>query len=220
MAGYIGEKAKRRKRNIIFFAILFILAVLFIYIVPSFKLSETLPSDSLLPNENEIKNPTLSSTIEELELKIFDKEQKIIFRNKQIEKIKNELKILKEENLKLSKLILDLKTEIDSKIDSTEEIENVNKKINKIKDNSNKEIQSLKVTINNITSENNNLIKKIKENQSENDLFKKEYKSVVSKNLKILNLQDDYKMQIQELKDLIEEQNLLIKVLQDISHHG
>ena len=88
MVGYIGERARRRKRNLILFCILIIFLALSFYIIPTLKLTENIPSDTLLPSEEEISSPQLNSTIEELELKIFDKEQKIVFRNNQINNLK------------------------------------------------------------------------------------------------------------------------------------
>ena len=88
MVGYIGGRAKRRRRNfILFFALLFFVLIVY-YLLPLLKLSDVKPTDNLLPSEQEIISPEIKTTIEELELKLFDKEQKIIFRNKQIEKLR------------------------------------------------------------------------------------------------------------------------------------
>ena len=88
------------------------MVILIYYINPILQTSENIPSDTLLPSEEEIKYPELNSTIEELELAIFDKEQKIIFRDKQINKFKEELKILVKENESLSTSLVDLDNQL------------------------------------------------------------------------------------------------------------
>ena len=112
MIGYVGGRARRKKRNTIIVFLLLIVLALGIYIIPTFRLNETIPPDVLLPSDKEIINPQVNVSIEELELKVFDKEQKIIFRDKRIEKLKTDLKILVIENEQLSKSILDLNKQI------------------------------------------------------------------------------------------------------------
>ena len=74
MAGYIGERAKRRKRNYLFFFIFIFIFIILYYILPIFKLTDVKPADNLLPSEEEIISPKIRITIEELELKVFDKD--------------------------------------------------------------------------------------------------------------------------------------------------
>jgi len=47
----------------------------------------------------------------------------------------------------------------------------------------------------------------------------KEYKIISNKNIKLNNQKKELQKKISKLENLIEEQNLLIKVLQDTSHH-
>ena len=226
MSGYVGERARRKKRNTVIFFLLLIVLVLGIYIVPVFRLNEIIPPGAFLPSDEEITTPQVNTTIEELEFKVFDKEQKIIFRNKQIEQLKTELKILVAENEQLSKLILDLNDQINLAANQIGEVKNVNFEIEKIKQDSKNEVKKLNDIIKNIKIEKNELIKTKSKIDSENNLLKKEYKSVVGKNLKLNNLENDLQKKINELKnktieleDLIEEQNLIIKILEDTSHH-
>ena len=226
MSGYVGERARRKKRNIVIFFLLLIVLVLGIYIVPVFRLNEIIPPGAFLPSDEEITTPQVNTTIEELEFKVFDKEQKIIFRNKQIEQLKTELKILVAENEQLSKLILDLNDQINLAANQIGEVKNVNFEIEKIKQDSKNEVKKLNDIIKNIKIEKNELVKTKSKIDSENNLLKKEYKSVVGKNLKLNNLENDLQKKINELKnktieleDLIEEQNLIIKILEDTSHH-
>ena len=227
MSGYVGGRARRKKRNTVITLLLLLILALGIYIIPTFRLNETIPTDALLPSDEEITSPQVNTTIEELELKVFDKEQKIIFRNKQIEKLKTELKILVNENEQLSKSILDLNNQITLAANQTGEVENINANINKIKQDSKNELKKLNDIIKNIKGEKNVLVKTKNKIDSENNLLKREYKSVVSKNLKLNNLKKDLQNKINELKnntieleDLIEKKNLIIKILEDTSHHG
>ena len=227
MSGYVGGRARRKKRNIAIIFLLLIFLFLGIYIIPVFRLNEITPSETLLPSDEEILTPQVNTTIEELELRIFDKEQKIIFRNKQIENLKKDLQILVTKNKQLSKSIVDLNEQINLATNQKGKVKNVNAEIKKIKQDSKSELKKLNDIIKNITNEKNVLVKTKSKTDSENNLLKKEYKSVVSKNLKLYNLTNELQNKINEftnktieLENLIEEQNLLIKILEDTSHHG
>ena len=87
MTGFIGVRAKRKRRNIIIFFILIVIFFLFFYILPVFKFTETIPSDTLFPGPDDVVSSEIL-TIEDLELKIFDRDQKIIFYNNELKKIK------------------------------------------------------------------------------------------------------------------------------------
>ncbi|SVE54498.1 uncharacterized protein METZ01_LOCUS507352, partial [marine metagenome] len=84
MAGFIGERARRKQRNTIIIFILIIVGVLIFLVFPKLLLDENIPSDTLLPTEEEIASTESKADTEELELQIFQKEQKIIFRDQQI----------------------------------------------------------------------------------------------------------------------------------------
>ena len=87
MAGYVGERARRKKRNTIFFIALIIVGVLIYLIFPKKQSDENILSDTLLPSEEEAGSTESKIDLEELELQIFQKEQKIIFRDQQINKM-------------------------------------------------------------------------------------------------------------------------------------
>ena len=57
------------------------------------------------------------------------------------------------------------------------------------------------------------------DSNNENDVLLEEYKIISNKNIKLNNQKKELQKQISKLENLIEEQNLLIKVLQDTSHH-
>ena len=124
MSGYVGDRAKKRKRNLIFIISSIFLLIIFFYILPKIKLNDTLPSNSLLPLENEINSVNIDTTIEELELQIFDKQQKILFRNKEIENLKKEIKILNNKNKDLLTLSESLNLEINQEGKSIKEENN------------------------------------------------------------------------------------------------
>ena len=238
MAGYIGERARRKKRNLIFFIICIFFILIIYYFLPLLKLSEVKPSENLLPNDQEIISPKIKITIEELELKVFDKEQKIIFRNKQIEKFKDEIKILSLENQKLLESVKGLDNVINLSSNNEDlikdQIKNQDELIKKIKKDGLNELQKLKDITSQLKDKNKNLLNKIEKYEIDNNSINKEFKSIFSKNLKLKNLNEKNNKKIEEnnkkieennkkihdLQDLLEEQNLIIQLLKDRTLHG
>ena len=219
MVGFVGERARKKRRNTLIFLAILLIVVLYFFINPRIQLNENILSDDFLPKENEIIEPNFDSTIEELELKIFDKEQKIIFRDKQIKVFKEDILNHKIEIKKLSKLVTDLEDQL--KLDNTkkDKIKTINNDISKIKLEAKQEIEKLKKTLFNINEEKKLLQNSLVDSNNENDVLLKEYKIISNKNIKLNNQKKELQKQINELENLIEEQNLLIKVLQDTSHH-
>ena len=219
MAGFVGERARKKRRNTLIFLSILLIVILYFFINPRIELNENIPTDDFLPKENEIIEPNLDSTIEELELKIFDKEQKIIFRDKQIKVFKEDILNHKIEIKKLSKLVTNLEDQL--KLDNREkdQIKTINNDISKIKLEAKQEIEKLNKTLFNINEEKKLLQNNLVDSNNENDVLLKEYKIISNKNIKLNNQKKELQKQINELENLIEEQNLLIKVLQDTSHH-
>lgn len=219
MAGFVGERARKKRRNTLIFLSILLIVILYFFINPRIQLNENIPTDDFLPKENEIIEPNFDSTIEELELKIFDKEQKIIFRDKQIKVFKEDILNHKIEIKKLSKLVTDLEDQL--KLDNREkdQIKTINNDISKIKLEAKQEIEKLNKTLFNINEEKKLLQNSLVDSDNENDVLLKEYKIISNKNIKLNNQKKELQKQINELENLIEEQNLLIKVLQDTSHH-
>jgi hypothetical protein len=212
MTGFIGVRAKRKRRNIIIFFILTIIFFLFFYIIPVFKLTETIPSDTLLPSPDDAISSEIL-TIEELELKIFDRDQKIIFHNNELKKIKEELKILVNENTQLSDSIIDSKNQLSLTSSNNEDFKNLKIQLEKIQKDNKKELQRLNDIILKITNEKNDLIKSIEIVSSEKELSKKEYKIIVNKNMQLISLKDLLEKKIKEQTSLIDELNLSIETL-------
>ena len=219
MAGFVGERARKKRRNTLIFLSILLIVILYFFINPRIQLNENIPTDDFLPKENEIIEPNFDSTIEELELKIFDKEQKIIFRDKQIKVFKEDILNHKIEIKKLSKLVTDLEDQL--KLDNREkdQIKTINNDISKIKLEAKQEIEKLNKTLFNINEEKKLLQNSLVDSNNENDVLLKEYKIISNKNIKLNNQKKELQKQISKLENLIEEQNLLIKVLQDTSHH-
>lgn len=219
MAGFVGERARKKRRNTLIFLSILLIFILYFFINPRIQLNENIPTDDFLPKENEIIEPNFDSTIEELELKIFDKEQKIIFRDKQIKVFKEDILNHKIEIKKLSKLVTNLEDQL--KLDNREkdQIKTINNDISKIKLEAKQEIEKLNKTLFNINEEKKLLQNSLVDSNNENDVLLKEYKIISNKNIKLNNQKKELQKQINELENLIEEQNLLIKVLQDTSHH-
>ena len=219
MVGFVGERARKKRRNTLIFLSILLIVVLYFFINPRIQLNENIPSDDFLPKENEIIEPNFDSTIEELELKIFDKEQKIIFRDKQIKVFKEDILNHKIEIKKLSKLVTNLEDQL--KLDNREkdQIKTINNDISKIKLEAKQEIEKLNKTLFNINEEKKLLQNSLVDSNNENDVLLREYKIISNKNIKLNNQKKELQKQINQLENLIEEQNLLIKVLQDTSHH-
>ena len=219
MAGFVGERARKKRRNTLIFLSILLIVILYFFINPRIQLNENIPTDNFLPKENEIIEPNFNSTIEELELKIFDKEQKIIFRDKQIKVFKEDILNHKIEIKKLSKLVTNLEDQL--KLDNREkdQIKTINNDISKIKLEAKQEIEKLNKTLFNINEEKKLLQNSLVNSNNENAILLKEYKIISNKNIKLNNQKKELQKQINELENLIEEQNLLIKVLQDTSHH-
>ena len=203
MIGYIGERAKRRRRNFIFLFILLIIILIIYNILPLLKLSDAKPTNNLFPNIEEIISPEINSTIEELELKIFDKEQKIIFRNKQIEKLQ------------------DLNKNLSFKIENLEKtISLSSNNQNLINTDQSNNLKKINDTISKLRIENNNLLQEIKDNKDDYIILDKEIKIISSKNIELKNLNELNSNEIKDLVNLTKEQKLIIKLLKDLTPHG
>ena len=76
MSGFIGSRARKRRRNIfVSLGILLLIVVVFL-MFPTFENnnSEIIPNDNIIPNPSE-ETTSLANNIEELELNLFQKDQ-------------------------------------------------------------------------------------------------------------------------------------------------
>ena len=230
MSGFVGSRARKRRRNL-FLSIGLI--VLITFIVLSFPSLEN-QNREIIPNDNIVPDPTeeltsLASNIEELKLNLFQKDQKIKFRDGQIKNLQNELK---ETMLNYNKAILEL-DEIKKNLstlssnnekliqpDKLKSLEDKFAKLNIENDNNistvkklNKKIDDLNTVIQSTDNKTNDII-------NENQKLKKDNKSIFAKNIKLDNSILQLKEKIIEQKIQIDTYLEEIKKLKDKSHHG
>ena len=218
MSGFIGIRAKKRRRNKIVFFILIFIFLLFYFKFPVFKLNEIMPSNTLLPSSDE----TISSeiqTIEELELEVFERDQKIIFRTNEIKKLKEQFNILVKENKQLLDTVTDLSNQQNSTAPISKDVESINTELEIIKKEYTKELLKLNNIILKITDEKNDLFLSIEKVSLENELSKKEQKIILKKNMQLINLKRSQIQKIIEQDLIIDDLNLLVEKLKDNYHH-
>ena len=230
MSGFVGSRARKRRRNIFLSLGIVILIVIIILSFPNFETqnNEIIPNDNIVPDPS-AELTSLASNIEELELNLFQKDQKIKFRDGQIKNLQTELK---ETKLMYNKTILELdeiKNDFSAlssnnenliKPDKLKSLEDKFTKLNLENDknitkiiNLNKKIDDLNNIIASTDNKTNNII-------NENQKLKKDNKSFFAKNIKLDN-------SIFELEEKIIEQEIQIdtyldeiKKLKDKSHPG
>ena len=176
------------------------------------------PDDNIFPDLQNEENIN-TTTVEDLQLMIFQKEQKIKFRDGRIISLKSEVAELKNDYAKMK-----LKFEsIEKKYNDYIESQNSKKTI---------EVDPKKITnmqnelnmIQNKNKENNLLIQKLESDlnkqivlnkieMNDNSALKAEYKKIISTNIKLDNL-------IENLELIIENQKKEINKLKDLSHHN
>ena len=198
--------------------------------LPTFQLNINDP----IPDENLIPDPTadltsLASDIEDLKLTVFQKDQKIKFRDGQINNLQNQLKdtkmkleiTIKELN-KIKDLYETLTLNSDNSV-SSDELNILQDKFNALNKENEKNISKINDLNNQIKDLDNSLLS-VDQNQKdasiENQKLKKNNKSLFAKNLKlnqtISNLENKINEQNIELNIYLEQ----IKELKDRSHHG
>ena len=230
MSGFVGSRARKRRRNLFFTLGFFILVAVIYLVFPNFQMNVNNP----VPDENLIPDPTedltsLASDIEELELTVFQKDQKIKFRDGQIKNLQTELKDIKtqlENTIKeLDKIkglyeTISLNSEDSVSLDELKILQDSFDVLNKENE---KNISKINNLNNQIKDLDNNLLsvdKNQKDVKIQNQKLKAENKSLFAKNLKlnqtISNLENKINEQNIELNIYLEQ----IKELKDKSHHG
>ena len=230
MGGFVGSRARKRRRNIFLTLGFLVLIVAIYFMLPTFQLNINDP----IPDENLIPDPTadltsLASDIEDLELTVFQKDQKIKFRDGQINNLQTQLKdtkmeleiTIKELN-KIKNLYETLTLNSDNAVPS-DELNILQDKFNTLNKENEKNISKINDLNNKIKDLDNSLLS-VDQNQKdasiENQKLKKDNKSLFAKNLKlsqtISNLENKINEQNIELNIYLEQ----IKELKDKSHHG
>ena len=230
MSGFVGSRARKRNRNF-FLSLFFILLITIIYLFfPSFENQniEIIPNDNIVPDPSE-ELTSLASNIEELELSLFQKDQKIKFRDGQIKNLQFELKETKSKYdsaiLELTEIKNDLSTlsSNNENLIQPDRLKSLQDKFNKLKLENDKNISKIK-NLNNKIDDLNTIIQSNDINSNdllnENQKLKKDNKNIFAQKIKLDN-------NIIELKEKISEQQIEIdsyleeiKKLKDKSHHG
>ena len=230
MTGFVGSRARKRRRNIFLSLGIIILVSIIILIFPSLENtnSEIIPNENIVPNVTEDLT-SLASNIEELELNLFQKDQKIKFRDGQIKNLQAELKETKSNYdsaiLELTEIKNDLSTlsSNSENLVKPDKLKSLQDKFNKLNLENDKNISLIKSLNNKIDDLNNNVQSNdIKSNDllNENQKLKKDNKSIFAQNIKLDNSVTELKEKIIAQQFEIETYLEEIKKLKDKSHHG
>mgnify|MGYP001161641604 FL=1 len=230
MSGFVGSRARKRRRTI-FLSLGFVILITIIFLIfPNIENinSEIVPNDNIVPDPSEDLT-SIASNIEELELNLFQKDQKIKFRDGQIKNLQSELKEVK---LQYDNAILELseiKNDLNTLSSNKENLVPSNKfkllqdKFTKLNVENDKNISLIKNLNRQIDDHNTNLQSidnKTDDLLNENIKLKKDNKSFFAKNIKLDNSVAELKQKIIEQQIIIDSYLEEIKKLKDKSHHG
>ena len=230
MSGFVGSRARKRRRNI-FLSLGFLILISIIFLIfPNIENinSEIVPNDNIVPDPSEDLT-SIASNIEELELNLFQKDQKIKFRDGQIKNLQSELKEVKLQYdnaiLELSEIKNDLNTLSSNKenLVPSDKFKLLQDKFTKLNVENDKNISLIKNLNRQIDDHNTNLQSidnKTDDLLNENIKLKKDNKSFFAKNIKLDNSVAELKQKIIEQQIIIDSYLEEIKKLKDKSHHG
>lgn len=230
MSGFVGSRARKRRRTIFLSLGLVILITIIFLIFPNIENinSEIVPNDNIVPDPSEDLT-SIASNIEELELNLFQKDQKIKFRDGQIKNLQSELKEVKLQYdnaiLELSEIKNDLNTLSSNKenLVPSDKFKLLQDKFTKLNVENDKNISLIKNLNKQIDDHNTNLQSidnKTDDLLNENIKLKKDNKSFFAKNIKLDNSVAELKQKIIEQQIIIDSYLEEIKKLKDKSHHG
>lgn len=230
MSGFVGSRARKRRRTI-FLSLGFVILITIIFLIfPNIENinSEIVPNDNIVPDPSEDLT-SIASNIEELELNLFQKDQKIKFRDGQIKNLQSELKEVKLQYdnaiLELSEIKNDLSTLSSNKenLVPSDKFKLLQDKFTKLNVENDKNISLIKNLNRQIDDHNTNLQSidnKTDDLLNENIKLKKDNKSFFAKNIKLDNSVAELKQKIIEQQIIIDSHLEEIKKLKDKSHHG
>ena len=230
MSGFVGTRARKRRRTI-FLSLGFVILITIIFLIfPNIENinSEIVPNDNIVPDPSEDLT-SIASNIEELELNLFQKDQKIKFRDGQIKNLQSELKEVKLQYdntiLELSEIKNDLNTLSSNKenLVPSDKFKLLQDKFTKLNVENDKNISLIKNLNRQIDNHNTNLQSinnKTDDLLNENIKLKKDNKSFFAKNIKLDNSVAELKQKIIEQQIIIDSYLEEIKKLKDKSHHG
>ena len=230
MVGFVGAQARKRRRNRYLFLLLIIIIFIFIFYLPTldFTTDEQELPDEILPDTVDDQS-SLISEIEELKLEVFQKDQRIKFRDNQINDLKKEKKELNNVIIELKQSLASIEIEYDKTIVNFSELENnisdnSSENVNKIEI-LQKQIQELNNEIKNYKDEISNLNNVIANSISsaefqdiniENSILKGEIKAIKQKSLEVKDIIDQLETRLEEKQKQIDE----LLYLKDLTHHG
>ena len=223
MVGYVGLQARRRRRNRVFFILIILFIFILVFYLPTIDLSteeKKLPNE-ILPDSIDDKS-SLISEIEELKLEVFQKEQRIKFRDNQIIDLTSQLKDIKQSltslEIEYNRTLGNFSTLEDSLSENSSENLNEIKKLNdKIKE-LNVSIQDYKEQITNLKQEFKDAIsaEDYQNMNIENSILKNEIKLIKDKNLETESILNELQNTVEEKQKEIDK----LLYLKDLSHHG
>ena len=215
MVGFVGSRARKRKRNFITIFLFLVIIFFIFYIIPDFELNDNIkPGDSVLPDPNE-KISSLSSEVYDLNLEVFQKNQKIKFRDDQLNVQKNEIIEIKNNYIELKNEHSKLKEEYKKTIDIKNSLKN-----NSAEGDLNEEIKNLSKKNKEQKILLGKLSKNIDELKNKNEVSFSSNKDLNDKYEKLLKDNKNLKKDIDKLESIIEIQKIEIKNLKDVSHHN
>jgi len=215
MVGFVGSRARKRKRNFITIFLFLVIIFFIFYIIPDFELNDNIkPGDSVLPDPNE-KISSLSSEVYDLNLEVFQKNQKIKFRDDQLNVQKNEIIEIKNNYIELKNEHSKLKEEYKKTIDIQNSLKN-----NSAEGDLNEEIKNLSKKNKEQKILLGKLSKNIDELKNKNEVSFSSNKDLNDKYEKLLKDNKNLKKDIDKLESIIEIQKIEIKNLKDVSHHN
>ena len=230
MSGFVGSRARKRRRTI-FLSLGFVILITIIFLIfPNIENinSEIVPNDNIVPDPSEDLT-SIASNIEELELNLFQKDQKIKFRDGQIKNLQTELKEVKLQYdnaiLELSEIKNDLNTLSSNKenLVPSDKFNLLQDRFTKLNVENDKNISLIKDLNRQIDEHNTNLQSidnKTDDLLNENNKLKKNNKTFFAKNIKLDNSVTELKQKIIEQQIIIDSYLEEIKKLKDKSHHG
>tara|TARA_Y100000741_G_C18195071_1_gene535186 strand:- start:292 stop:927 length:636 start_codon:yes stop_codon:yes gene_type:complete len=210
MSGYIGQREKRRRKRIIFFFSFIIIVVSLFYLYFNQNIdTRNFESDFIIEEENSIESTSLSK--EDYKIKIFEKDQKIIFRDKQIDKLKKNINELKD----INKILSENNEKLNSEIFNNTQTQD-NKKIKSL----NLELIKLNNLVKKLELQKDNLQSKNNENILQNDIIKDQIQSINNEKTNLSMQKNLLLEKNKKLEKIIKDQERLIKELEDTTHHN
>ncbi len=217
--GYVGRRSRKRGRYLYLLFFLIILIGLIIFFANNTIDSELDTEEEIVKIEKPVSQIDSSSSIDRLETKLLEKDQKLRLRENIIDSLKDRNKVLEENNDEMIKTIKQFN------------LKNLNYEektltLQKLQKNNNVEIEKLQKTINKLNNEINQIDDNYLSMKNLNDNIKNQI-DILENNNNTLQLQKDIALEkIEELKrKLIDKdksinyKDKLIKDMKDKIHH-